>query len=80
MTFDGMGSVRRNAAPLPYFSSFAVHLAFMCGQKTRVEFSRVAIVLGSMITPGRVLEAIPSVCAGRRVQMPVPPKLFGRRT
>jgi hypothetical protein len=26
--------------------------------KTRIEFSRVATVLGSMITPGRVLEAI----------------------
>ena len=73
MTFDGMGRVRRNAAPLPYFSSFAVHLAFMRGRKARIEFLCVAIVLGSMITSGRVQETIAEfwinrashqVCAG----------------
>jgi hypothetical protein len=53
-----MSSVQKNAAPSPYFSSFAVHLAFMCWQKTRIEFSLVAIVRGSMIISGRVLEAI----------------------
>jgi hypothetical protein len=67
MTFDGIGRVRNNAAPLPYFSSFAVHLAFMCGQKMRIEISELLHC------------GIPHRARRRRVDVELPVQLLRRQ-